>query len=264
MLKYQDKNQIRKNKKFFKKTVFLFLFFIITALGVWSFLGGPVNLISRPLLLSGNWVSRGFDNLGFYFNSKESLSEENVFLIEENLSLKAKLENYEIIEKENLDLKKTLNRIKDPQNYVLANILTKPNRSLYDSVILDIGKNHNIETGDTAYAYGEIPIGRISEVYENSSLLTLFTSPGLKTEGFIDEVNASVELIGRGGGNFETVIPVDLSLPNGTKVYIPGYDARVLARIIETISSPSDPFKKVILNSPINIENLKWVQLKIK
>ncbi|NCU28795.1 MAG: hypothetical protein EOM85_03955, partial [Candidatus Moranbacteria bacterium] len=177
MLKYQDKNQIRKNKKFFKKTVFLFLFFIITALGAWSFLGGPVNLISRPLLLSGNWISRGFNNLGFYFNSKESLFKENVFLMEENFSLKAKLENYEIIEKENLDLKKTLNRIKDPQSYVLANILTKPNRSLYDSVILDIGKNHNIETGDTAYAYGEIPIGRISEVYENSSLLTLFTSP---------------------------------------------------------------------------------------
>ncbi|NCU28849.1 MAG: rod shape-determining protein MreC [Candidatus Moranbacteria bacterium] len=264
MLKYQDKNQIRKNKKFFKKTVFLFLFFIITALGAWSFLGGPVNIISRPLLLSGNWISQGFDNLGFYFNSKESLSKENDFLTEENFSLKARLENYEIIEKENLDLKQTLNRIKEPQNYILANILTKPNRSLYDSVILDIGKNHNVEIEDTAYAYGEIPIGRISEVYENSSLLTLFTSPGLKTEGFIDEVNASVELIGRGGGNFETVIPIDLILPNGTKVYIPGYDARVLARIIETISSPSDPFKKVILNSPVNIESLKWVQVRIK
>lgn len=263
MLKFQDKKQIRNKRKIIRKTVVLILFFTAVSIGFLSFLGPSLNFISRPVLEIGNWFSQGFGAIGFYFDTKKNLFEENRFLLEENLFLKAKMENYEILEKENIDLKYILNRAQKEKNFVLANILTKSNRSFYGSVILDIGKNDNISTGNMVYAYGEIPIGKISEVYENTSLLTFFSSPGLKTEGFLGGVNASVELIGRGGGNFETTIPVDLNLEKGTIVYTPGYDSRVLAKIVEIISKQGDPLKKVILNSPVNIEELKWVQVKL-
>lgn len=262
MLKYQDKNKIRKNKKSITGIIVLVLFFLVTALGAWSFIRGPINFVSRPFLMIGDWFSRGFNNIEFYFDSKKELSNQNVLLNEENLSLKAKLEDYSILENENEELKNILNRTKKINNYVLANILTKPNRSLYDSVILDIGKKDSLEIGDMAYAYGEIPVGKISEVYENSSLLTFFSSPGLKTEGFINEVNAAIELVGRGGGNFEAIIPVELNLEKDTIIYFPEYTSQVLAKIVETISNPSDPFKKVILVSPVSLESLKWVQVK--
>lgn len=263
MLKFQDKKQIKNKRKIIRKTILLVLFFIATSLGALNFLGSPLNFISRPVLEIGSWFSQGFDNISFYFDTKKNLLQENKFLLEENLFLKAKMENYEILEKENRDLKYILNRPQKERNFVLANILTKSNRSLYGSVILDIGKNDNISIGNTVYAYGEIPIGKISEVYEKTSLLTFFSSPGLKTEGFLGDVNASVELIGRGGGNFETTIPVDLNLEKGTIVYTPGYDSRVLARIVEIISKQGDPLKKVILNASVNTEDLKWVQVKL-
>ncbi len=262
MLKYQDKKQLRKNKNNIRNIIALSLFFLITALGIWGFLGGPLNFLSRPILKAGDWIAQGFQNSSYYFNTKKTLLVENNLITEENLSLKAKMLNYEIVEKENLDLKNILNKIKKPSDFVLANILTKSNRSIYDTVILDVGLDEGVEVGDTVYAYGEIPIGKITEAYNNTSLLTLFTSSGLKTEGFINGVNASVELIGRGGGNFETVIPLELKIDNGTMIYTPGFTSQVVAIVVDVISRPNDPFKKIILNSPVNIEILKWVQIK--
>lgn len=263
MLKYQDKKKLRENKKVIRNTVILILFFLVTSLGFWGFFGGSVNFISRPILKTGNWISQGFSNMNFYFVTKKNFQRNNNFLIEENLSLKLKMLDYEIIEKENLELKNILNRTIKTDNFILGNILTKPNRSIYDTLIIDIGKGDNLEVGQTVYAYGEIPVGKITEVYENSSLVTLFSSPGIKTEGFLSNINASVELVGRGGGNFETVIPLELTIENGTMIYLPGLSSRIIAMVVDVISSPSDPFKKIILNAPVNIESLKWVQIKL-
>ena len=65
---------------------------------------------------------------------------------------------------------------------------------------------------DVVYANGDIPIGNIGKVYAKTSLVALYTNPGQKTEGFINGTNASVELVGRGGGNFEMVIPLELQV----------------------------------------------------
>ena len=69
-------------------------------------------------------------------------------------------------------------------------------------------------------------------------------------------------LKGGGGGNFEMIIPIELDVTNGTIVYLPGSTSFVVAIVDEIISKPSDPFKKVILHSPINIQNEKWVEVK--
>jgi len=262
MLKYQDKKQIKKKKKMIKSTIWLSVFFIVASLGFWSFFGGPLNFVSRPVLKIGNWISSGFDNIGYYFSSKSKLTKENEIIKEENSLLKLKMLDYEIVKSENLELKKVLSRLPGANNFILANILTKPNRSLYDTIIVDTGKKDGVTEGALVYAYGEIPIGRTSEVYDNTSLVTLYSSPGQKTEGIIDGVLSSVELVGRGGGNFETIVPVELTLQNGSIIYIPGFSAKVLAVVKSVISDPSDPFKKVILSSPVNIESLKWVQIK--
>jgi hypothetical protein len=119
-----------------------------------------------------------------------------------------------------------------------------------------------INEGAQIYADGNVPIGIISKVYNNTSLITLYTNPGQKTEGFINGSNASVELTGRGGGNFEMIIPIEMQVDKGTIVYLPDSTSLVLAYVDEIISSPTDPFKKVLLSSPINIQNLKWVEVK--
>jgi cell shape-determining protein MreC len=170
--------------------------------------------------------------------------------------------DYQILKKENTDLKETLGRLQESDNFILGNILTKPNHSPYDTIIIDIGEKSGIREGDLVYSNGNVPIGNISKIYTKTSLVSLYSNPGQKTEGYLNDSNASVELVGRGGGNFEMIIPLDLVVDKGSIVYLPGLSSLVVAIVDEIISKPSDPFKKVILSSPVNVQNLKWVEVK--
>jgi len=99
-------------------------------------------------------------------------------------------------------------------------------------------------------------------VYSNTSLVTLYTNPGQATEAMIEGTNTNIELIGRGGGNFEMTIPLDLPFAKGNLVYLPSMQSEIIAIIEDVISSPNDPVKKVLLSSPVNVQSLKWVFVK--
>jgi hypothetical protein len=58
------------------------------------------------------------------------------------------------------------------------------------------------------------------------------------------------------------VIPIELKVEYGTMIYTPGSTSLVIAVINEIISNPTDPFKKVLLSSPVNVQNIKWVEVK--
>jgi cell shape-determining protein MreC len=188
--------------------------------------------------------------------------KENENLLQENANLKTSMIDYNILKNENVALKELFNRTLPENNLILSNILTKPNYSPYDTIIIDIGVNEKIATGNKVYSNVVTPIGEVSEVYKDSSLVTLYSNPGQVTEAMIDGSNTSVELVGRGGGNFEMTIPIDLPYTNGTFVYLPNIETEIVATIEDVISSPNDPVKKVLLSSPVNVQSLKWVFVK--
>lgn len=262
MHQFLDKKQIVKRRKNIRNIILFGFFFLLFILGGLSWTGQFSNYIGRPIWSMEQFIIKSFNNINFLFHTKATLSSENEKLIEENLNINLSMIDYKILENENKELKEMLGRISANNNFILGNILTKPSHSLYDTIIIDIGENLDIKSGDKVYALGNIPIGNISKVYNNTSLVTLYTNPGQKTEGYVDGLNASVELIGRGGGNFEMIIPLDLSVISGTIIYLPGNVSEVLAQVNEIISNQSDPFKKVILSSPVNIQNIKWVEVK--
>jgi cell shape-determining protein MreC len=260
---FLDKKQIiNKRKKIIQNVIGFGIFFILCAIGILSFSGQLFNFVGRPIWKVENFISQGFYNINYLFRTKASISNENHNLIEEISSLRTTMVDYQILKSDNDQLKEMLGRLTVRKDYVLGNILTKPNHSPYDTVIVDIGSDNGIKEGDLVYAGGTIPVGRVDRIYNKTSLITLFTNPGQKTEGFIDGSNASVELIGRGGGNFEMIIPLELLADKGTIIYMPGNTSEVLAIVQEVISTPTDPFKKVILSSPVNVQNLKWVEVK--
>lgn len=259
---FLDKKQITKRKKIIRKIICFGAFFILASIGVLSLTGQLFNYIGRPIWKVENFITTSLYNVNYLFRTKASISNENHNLIEEISSLRTTMIDYQILKKENNQLKETIGRFPVKNNFVLGNILTKPNHSPYDTIIIDIGSNMGIKSGNLVYTDGNIPIGNVNKIYNNSSLVTLYTNPGQKTEGFIDETNASVMLTGRGGGNFEMIIPIELSVLKETIIYLPGSNSEVLALVDEVISKPSDPFKKVILSSPVNVQNLKWVQVK--
>jgi cell shape-determining protein MreC len=262
MYQFRDKKEITKRKKIIRNVIGFGLFFILVCLGILSLTGKLFNFVGRPIWEAEKYITDSLYNFNYLLRTKASISNENHNLIEEVSNIRLTMVDYQILKNENDQLKELLGRTEVKKDFILGNILTKPNHSPYDTIVIDIGFNSGIKEGDMVYANGNIPIGIIGKTYDKTSLITLYTSPGQKTEGFIDGTNASVVLTGRGGGNFEMIIPIELTAEKGTIIYLPGNTSLIIAQIDEIISTPTDPFKKVLLSSTVNIQNLKWVEVK--
>lgn len=264
-----------KRNKYYKIFLGLIIFIVILYFraGIFSGLSYVSSFIFRPIITSGNSVIVKIKNIGAYFSSKDSLYRENEdlkFKIEED---RANRTNYDSVVRENLELKDILGRKSEQMNLLLANILAKPNQSLYDTLLIDIGENYGLKIGDRVFAFGNIPIGRVSEVYYNSSKVSLFSSSGESNQVMVSPkptVGEStlgdifLEATGRGGGNFEMIIPRDFVIAKGDQIIFPDSMPYVLGIVETVISDPRDSFQKALLVSPVNIQQIKFVQVEIQ
>ncbi len=262
MHQFRDKKQIAKRKSMLRMIAILVVFLFITLSGVLAFSSGTFTFIGRPIWKAENIISEGVANAQYLVRTKASVYKDNDNLKKENADLKVSMADYQIIKTENEQLKELLGRITPAHTFTLANILAKPNQSPYDTIIIDVGSDVGVLENSKVYANGEMPIGQINKLNEHNSLVMLYSNPGQITEGVLNGSNAQVELIGRGGGNFEMTIPRDLSSENGEFVVFPNITSEIIAVIDAVISTPTDPVKKVLLHSPVNIQSLKWVQVK--
>lgn len=255
-----------QKKKFFKIAIGVIVFIILFYFrsGIFGGLSYAAGAVFRPVLILGNNSGEKFGNLGSYFASKNSLDAENEKLKSQISENKARISNYDSLVAENTSLKEILGRKDTKSAMILSAILSKPNQSIYDTLVIDAGIKQGLQTGDTVFALGNIPIGRIAEIYDNSSKVILFSNPGEKTQGVISGKDVFMELIGRGGGNFEMILPRDIILQKGDQALMPGINSYVLAIAETTISDPRDPFTKALLTSPANIQELKFVEVSVK
>ncbi|MFZ3011966.1 MAG: rod shape-determining protein MreC [Minisyncoccia bacterium] len=255
--------------------VFFALFYFRT-----SFFGGFSYVsqgIFHPIWVVGNNIGEKFKNLGAYFISKSSLSLQNENLHSQLNEEEARILNYNSVLEENESLKEILGRMDTKKSMILGVILSKPNRSPYDTLVLDVGTEEGIDVGSMVFAFGNIPVGYVAEAFPSSAKVTLFSNAGEKTQAIVTlgrsalgssptgEAGRNIffELVGRGGGNFEMILPRDLILQKGDLVTMPGINPYTLARVETIISDPRDPFTKALLSSPVNIQELKFVEVEI-
>jgi rod shape-determining protein MreC len=259
-MSYLLDKKIQRNK-FFKIAIFVFfllvLFYFRT--GISNGFSYVAHGVFRPVLVLGTKIGEKMNNVGSYFVSKNSLNIQNEDLRAKLREDEAKMFNYNSIVAENESLKEIINRKNLKTSMMLAAILSKPNKSVYDTLIIDLGTEQGVKTGDLVFALGDVPIGHISEAYINSSKVVLFSAPSEKTQVVIK--NKFLELVGRGGGNFEMILPRDFKLETGNQALLPGINDYVVAEAVTIISDPRNPFTKALLVSPINIQELKFVQV---
>ncbi len=259
MLYLQDKQFARKKKKnawVFGLALFLFILLFFHKSIFNSLYSLSENIGARI------WpYSNSLKNDQSIFKTNASLLNENNYLRDQLEELNAKLADNEILSDENLKLKEILGR-KEDKNFILGAILTKPNQSVFDTLIVDIGSDAGIREGERVFAYGNILIGQVSEVFAKTSRVKLFSSPGQKVDVILSGKDIYAQALGRGGQNFEITLPRDAEVVKGAEVALPGMTTSVLGIIEEIISDPRDPFQKVLLRSPINIQELKFVQIE--
>jgi cell shape-determining protein MreC len=262
-MSYLLDKKLKRKKLYYLGLGIVALFFLFCfRVGISNGLSYVGHSIFRPILILGNNIGSGFSNMGSFFSSKKSLYFENENLKSQILQSQADRANYLSVVDENLKLKEILGRKADSQNLLVSAILSKSNRSIYNTLIIDAGVNQGVIINQKVFALGNIPIGKIAETYTNSSKVLLYSNPGEKTEVAITGKNTFIEVIGRGGGNFEILLPKDFNIENGTEAVLPGITPRVLGTVVKTISDPRDAYVKALLVSPVNIEDLKFVEIE--
>jgi len=262
-----------KRKKFFSIVLCVVIVIILFyfRFGIFAGLSSVGQILFRPVLVVGRDIGEKFKSVGSYFISKNYLYNQNQKLQAEVDFNNARNSNYDSVVAENASLKEILNREDEKISMTLANILSKPNQSIYDTLLIDVGAKQGLQIGDIVFALGNVPIGRISDIFSNSSKVVLFSNAGEKTQAIVSGQLASpnqdgdvfMELIGRGGGNFEMILPRDFTLQKGDQVVMPGLNSSVLAIVQTIISDLRDPFQKALLTSPVNIQELKFVEVEI-
>ena len=257
-----DKKTKRNN--FIKILLIVIVLFILIYFraSIFRALSSVSQTVFRPVLLLGNSVGNKFKGTSSFLYSKKSLYLQNENLKSELRELEARISNYNSILDENIKIKEILCRKNEKVILVLAGILSRPNQSPYDTLLIDAGTRQGITEGNLVFAHGNVPIGRVALVYPNSSKVILFSTPSEKTDVLISGKDIFMQLIGRGGGNFEMILLRDFSLERGTEVVLPGITPYVVGVVETIISDPRDSFQKVLLRSPVNIQELKFVEVQ--
>ncbi len=193
--------------------------------------------------------------------SKKSLIEEN-FLLKEQIFKRGNDKIIsDLIKKENDDLKGILNRVDNKNNYILASVLIKPFLSAYDTLIVDVGTNNNIKVGSQVLANGNSFIGYVSEVYRSTSKVVLYSSYGEKIPVLIGQNNIEKEAFGIGSGNFKVEMPRESDVKEGDNIVVPSISPNIFGIVEKIEFKATDSFQKVLFKNPVNISELKWVEI---
>ncbi|MEK7613230.1 MAG: rod shape-determining protein MreC [Patescibacteria group bacterium] len=186
-------------------------------------------------------------------------SSEAEVLRAELVSTKAKLADRDVLYAENLDLKKRLNRDANTRT-VLAAILMRPPGVPYDTFVIDAGAREGVAVGDLVSAGGTTLIGTVSNVYNGTARVVLFSAPGTSYQGQIaGRIPISVE--GQGGGSLRGQVPAGSVVHVGESVLLPGI-AGGFASVISYIEhTEGESFQTIYMHLPVNPFELRHVEV---
>lgn len=248
-------NSGRKKNKFKKVIIILLIVIIFVLINLIPILF-PQSLFSftkGPIAYSQNLTSTVFKNIQTLFLSKKELIKENESLrngiIERDVQIlqdMVRFEEYDYLEEE-------IQKSPTGHNF---RVLSRPPFSPYDTLILKNKKDFDIQKDTEVYAQGAL-IGTVSDVENNVSTVTLFSSAGKINNVRIN--NFDTEAKGMGSGRYEITVPKDIEIKEGWPITMPFYNNALMGAVIYVESHNSDAFKTVHFSVPVSLQNILFV-----
>ncbi len=205
--------------------------------------------LATPLWQVGNTLTTSVDSLWGGLASKQALMKEAATLqserdalFQENQTLTAKLS----------DVQKTLQGGEVKDITVVAGVIARPPVSPYDTLIISLPISYSPNNGTLVVGTGGAPLGTIANVSGTTANVTLFSSSGRSTEGWIGESRTPITLIGSGTGSFEATLSGAATVTEGDPVYIPGPGALYLGKIIKVQKDDTTQKLHLFIRSAVN------------
>lgn len=166
------------------------------------------------------------------------------------------------LQADNDQLKQLLGNRPATDESKLAGIIMRPPETPYDMIVVDQGENQGIEVGNVAYGNTYVVLGKVSAVYPNNSVVTLFSSSGQQEEVLIGASSTPGTAKGQGGGNFSISVPRNADVTIGDAVIMSGADPILLGSVEKIDLTPTDSYATIYFKTPINISTLRYVQIR--
>lgn len=250
----------RKRRLYVVLGILFVIFFLLLQKGLLSKFTPIFSKIAVPVWQAENFTK---DFLVMSLSSKDGLYKQNILLKSQVEKLNLELTKTTILEEENKNLKETLGRVNPNGHFVLSAILAKPNQTPYDTLIIDRGSEDGIKVDDRVFAKGNILIGYIESVEKNSSKVIMFSTPGNISQVIYGSSGKYFNARGAGNGSIVVDVSRETEVSIGDMFFYPGLDGILIGVAKKIDFDARDAFRKVIIKSPINIQEERWVEVKI-
>lgn len=194
------------------------------------------------------------------------LSARNALTAGESASLRAELASTtaaladrNALYAENLDLKQRLAR-NAGREVILAAVLQRPGGTPYDTMLVDAGARHGLLQGQLVAAAGTALIGRVSEVYNTTARVALFSSPG---EAYTALLRGSIPVAmeGQGGGSLVGEVPSGTKARVGDPLILMGIGSGLVAEVSAVETHEGQSFETIYMRLPANPQELRFVEV---
>ncbi|HVS80036.1 MAG TPA: rod shape-determining protein MreC [Candidatus Paceibacterota bacterium] len=226
-----------------------------------AFSSRAIAAIFAPIMRSGDTLARDAAASGDALKSKSDLIAENAELKSELQAAQDELAVSRDLETENGELRDLLGLVRATKE-TPALVLSKPPLSPYDSLVIEIGSQYQVAAGDRVYADGDILLGEVAEADGPTAKVRLYSNAGTEIDAVIERTGVPQKVVGAGGGNFSIKAPKEVDVKAGDVLVVPSLGRKVLGVVKQVDSEPTDAFQQVLIKSPVNIFQLKWVTIE--
>ncbi|CAN5152181.1 hypothetical protein BH11PAT1_BH11PAT1_5900 [soil metagenome] len=247
----------RNKQSLYKNRIFIVVGIFLVGSIVFSYSSTIFTRIMTPIWKGQSGIAYEFWSLTNFLRTKNSL-------IKENEALKLKVQSVEIslteakreYNKNNFGFASTT-----LAHGIIADILVRPPETPYDVLVLGAGNNRNIHTGDPVILLEGPRIGTITEVASITSKVRLYSASGEKTPAILERNAVPIELVGRGGGELSFTLPREITIQIGDRILDTSIKASLIGVVRDIQVTPTDSFKKVLVESVAPLNSLRFVQI---
>lgn len=256
MMNYRSAKKKKEQKKRGVQFGLVILLVILGFSGVYRWASTGFSPIS-----SSFWkFSNGDFSVSFVLKDKKHLERDIVDLKDTIQDLELEILRTEIVRKENEDLKTSLGYL-GSEPAILTSIILRPNRTLYNSLVVDAGSRQGVKVGDIMLAHGLVAVGRVVDVRENISHVQIFSQSDASSVLSHAPTNTPVDVVGRGGSAFTFTVQRDIEISEGDILTLPGSRGYIVGLIEKVSFNQTDPFQTVLARSVVNINELRFVEI---
>lgn len=252
---------------FFSILIIIFSLLFFRSKGSFSSVDSGITRIFSPVGMvfsnSTGGIRSFFTNLGNIGN----LQKENANLKDKNNQLEAEVARMSADIKETESLKRELGFKNDSGfNTIPAEISFFDPTNVRETVIVDKGKNQGVKTNMAVTSEGTL-IGRVTEVYGNSSKILLITDPFSAIPAELTTIDATGLVQGQVGmGLVINQVPQETDLKKGETIVTSGlggqYPKGLILGTVENVNKQNNSiFQSASLKTLVDFKSIERVQI---